>query len=504
MRRQWKLLIALFGVCLCLGSYNTVRAEAENKATEIIILLDSTKSIEKESFRIAQDWIEDMLMLCRDSDMRLRVYTFASDSKGDKLTNEFVELVNGKVTADTSKEQIQKIEAAQIGGNYTNQAAAIESVKGIIDETSVSKRIVIMLSDGDLDFDDEKDILTIEEDKAKEQFSSVCKDIAGVNDKGEENFIYLIGFKNDISLFRNIEDGKHIFYKNVEEVTVDDILSELDVLEKMGFVYIQEKQEEVQNSEITFDLNEDYAISILRVKKSLGGSKLADQKENDIIFTQTSKGENVAEKVNYIAEETYQFCYFYLYNPEKGSYRLKMPNGFVEKYKVRNKVKENVDFNFKFELYDAKTKEPLEVEQNENGTYYYKYEIEPGKTGEVELKACVEGISRNSVICCYFVTEGEVIDGIQDTAWKEMTSALNAYKSSITVECKEDEEKIYTSAVKVVCDNEVVQEQRACIKVFSGSEGSTNYDKNILLYIIIGGVLAGVLLIGGYVFSRRK
>lgn len=126
-----------------------LHAVAENK--HVIILLDASGSMDKnDQGEEAIQWAKDVCALSGGMGFQVSFVTFQSEMKdGDAIEVLFQQNVPDE---DNMKKLEEMLDLVEYDGTFTDHRAAMDTAESILGAGQESDTVIVMLSDGELDY----------------------------------------------------------------------------------------------------------------------------------------------------------------------------------------------------------------------------------------------------------------------------------------------------------------------------------------------------------------
>lgn len=221
--------------CVSLFFYNFRSKAMEDIDSELIILVDASETM-KNSWDDVARWVNEIGIYAQNTGIRVHLKWFGG--KGEEDT-----LYNGRIESDNIIEYIDRLKKIGPDKLYTDQKGAIKEAIKIMDESNASKKCIVMLSDGRLDYVENED-----EEIAKKEFEKEVNKFSA----GDNQSVVLIEFEGtivgeDTYIFGNLDEK--VEWKKIDkdknEILMKEILSLL--FEKLG----------VKINKISFSMNKN-------------------------------------------------------------------------------------------------------------------------------------------------------------------------------------------------------------------------------------------------------
>lgn len=327
----------------------------------VIILLDTSGSMKQsDQGRDAIQWAKDVCALSGAMGVQVSLVTFQSE----RIDGDAIEVfLQRKLPDENHMRKIKEmLDLVEYDGTLTDHRAAMEIAEGILEQGKESDTAIVMLSDGDLDYVDSQvpDRERTEEEKdAIECFQKKCLQLAG-----DGCNIYLVGFGNDVSMFRELDGNNGIIYFSKDN-------SPLDIMKRLfadnGYM-LEADRVEAEDGNICFQLDKNYYQSIINFEKSV--EAMAVEEEDVSIYCDGEKTD-----MDIGVTDLSGSAYLYLRNPGPGKYEIKTGNCLDGEYYVWN-LEKYENLAFEVSLLD---KDDNELASNEQNIYEVEADMMPIK-----------------------------------------------------------------------------------------------------------------------------
>lgn len=327
----------------------------------VIILLDTSGSMKQsDQGRDAIQWAKDVCALSGAMGVQVSLVTFQSERVDGDAIEVFLQR---ELPDENNMRKIKEmLDLVEYDGTLTDHRVAMERAAGILEQGKESDTAIVMLSDGDLDYVDSPvpDRERTEEEKdAIECFQKKCLQLAG-----DGCNIYLVGFGNDVSMFRELDGDNGIIYFSKDN-------SPLDIMKRLfadnGYM-LEADRVEAEDGNICFQLDKNYYQSIINFGKSV--ETMAVEEEDVSIYCDGEK-----KDMDIGVTDLSGSAYLYLRNPGPGKYEIKTGNCLDGEYYVWN-LEKYENLAFEVSLLD---KDDNELASNEQNIYEVEADMMPIK-----------------------------------------------------------------------------------------------------------------------------
>lgn len=168
MKKYWSSICLL--ICCVLSicrQENCCASENQRQSVEVVLLIDTSQSMDEQMDGLFS-WSRDFCRNCIDKNIVLSYVTF-DNRRDEKVIIEPTKINMGtyEKCKDKIKEKTDKCKSEKKGIKrlYTDQLGAFKKAEGILGKSDADIKYIIMLSDGELDYDN-KDTLISEEREA--------------------------------------------------------------------------------------------------------------------------------------------------------------------------------------------------------------------------------------------------------------------------------------------------------------------------------------------------
>ena len=327
MKKYWiSICLLIFCIFSIYRQERCYAAENQGQSAEVVLLIDTSKSMNSQLDRLL-NWSNGFCLNCIDRNIVLSYVTF-NNKKNEKTVIKPTKINKGtyKSYKDKIKKEIykNKLNGDDIEGKYTDQLGAFKKAEEILGKSSADIKYIIMLSDGELDYDN-KDTPSSEEDDAVDVLKDSCMEFINTNQK-----IILVGFGKHIKLFQSITDMEKkekgtSFTKYIDsEYDPADVVNEfLSGIGNSKEVIGKSKDEGESIGDIPFKLEEEYdRVNILIENKS--GGKVDFDKDISVCYS-NGKKEKPLKGENLLFEPDGNRLNIILTSPKEGEYRILLP-----------------------------------------------------------------------------------------------------------------------------------------------------------------------------------
>lgn len=445
-----------------------VKGEAEDNAdlgnVELVVLLDTSESMNRgEIWEKAKIWAEDIGAFSLETDIFLRVICFDGkgfDGTGEECPN-IRKVFMGKV--NDGEELVSygdKVEQVHAEGEYTDHRGALKYVQNILKDSASSCQCIMILSDGDLDYDDEKGHSETEECAIKE-FGELAKSFA----EEDNQSVILVGFGSGKNLFQNIAKGTNIVYFDGDKEGMDAIRS---IFQELSYP-IELVDNYGSENEIKFDVTPDCYRIIINIRAY---EQTSEELNKDKIIVSGPEGWN---EDSYSYSPLQNSSYLYLNNIMGGEYSVILPAGHWKSSIICQRLALSDDILFKILQNGQEIMRDIDTDSyNISGT---SFEIE------------IVGQNLNYIEPYYlcYLEEGEVSSEKQ----RLLISDYSSNKSTIELEeqdknyifqivCKEGDKESKSAPIRITTssvDVEVIERPMEDINTYEKIELANYFEK---------------------------
>lgn len=438
IKKVFMFLISM--VCIFFLFLNSCDATNEQTSTEVIILIDTSKTmtdgIGKSGYATkadrAKDWAKDIAVFLVNRNVEVTLMGF--DGSCYQLFKKQC------LTEENYANFVAAVNELNFTGEFTNQDGAIKDVIDNLNNTG--KKYIVMISDGELDLpetnnrsgntipEEEKSL----EKEAESNFQKNSQAFANI----DGHYLFLIDMETEVSIFEALKGKDSIIHINGQDNT--EVLTK-ELLKLMEISYSNEETDNIVGENGKFDFTTDkapctYIITLISDKE------LTEEQINKVKFTYE---DDTVEPVRCNAENT---VHFYIDDSQQKTYHVELPIGNW-RYRIRT-VKDN---SAAIESISLKLMNgDKEVVQKKSGKETI-YAIDEEDTLEnFALYAEVLPIVTNSssISCQYYVNSyeqnGNENTNDEDYEWQSITITENGGKQNL----KDLEAGVeYTAQVKI-------------------------------------------------------
>lgn len=333
MKKYWSSICLL--ICCVLSicrQENCCASENQRQSVEVVLLIDTSQSMDEQMDGLFS-WSRDFCRNCIDKNIVLSYVTF-DNRRDEKVIIEPTKINMGtyEKCKDKIKEKTDKCKSEKKGIKrlYTDQLGAFKKAEGILGKSDADIKYIIMLSDGELDYDN-KDTLISEEREAICELKKRCMEFIDANQK-----IILVGFGEHIELFQSIIDKEKengtsfIEYINSNRDPAGVVNKFLSGIGNSETVIEKGKREGVD--EISFELEKEHdSVDILIKNES---NDKVDFNKGISVYYNAGKGEKLLKEENLLIEPDGERLNIVLTYTKPGNYRISLPNKGTWKYKI--------------------------------------------------------------------------------------------------------------------------------------------------------------------------
>lgn len=318
MKKYWiSICLLIFCIFSIYRQERCYAAENQGQSVEVVLLIDTSGSMDGQLDRLLS-WSKGFCLNCIDRNIVLSYVTF------NNKKNEKVIIKPTKINKETYKDYKDKIKNIFIEGKYTDQLGAFKKAEEILGKSSADIKYIIMLSDGELDYDN-KDGPSSKEDKAEDSLKDSCMKFINTNQR-----IILVGFGKRIKLFQSITDmekkEKGTSFTKYIDSNYDpaDVVNEfLRGIGNSKKVISESKDEGELIGEIPFKLKEEYDRVNILIGNNSGG-KVDFDKDVSVCYS-NGKKEKPLKGEDLLFEPDGNRLNIILTSPKEGDYRILLP-----------------------------------------------------------------------------------------------------------------------------------------------------------------------------------
>ena len=357
MKRRGILLVIGIWLSMLVGSGKMpVLAEEQGKPTELIVLVDTSLSLDKEAMNQEIQWMQKICSVSLETGIHVNFLTFDEPQAGGTGTARQL-LERTEITGENLNSSLEAISKISHSGRYTDLKGALDDAVAILEGIEGGRRYIMILSDGRLDYDQNrnKDILGTEA-PARMEFCEEVKAFAGqqgcgvilVEFGGGAIFETADGddandadsdtswFDREINLFRELEEAEGVFYFQGESALSDAGSS---IFQKMGYPIDAIAALEQGDGTIVFTLDQNYDYTIIHlIQKTQNTGKRIAKEDFQILY---ENQERTIDQIELLPNSAFAF----LAESRKGRYTIDFSEGRGNEwnYEVICRKKERVD-----------------------------------------------------------------------------------------------------------------------------------------------------------------
>lgn len=440
MRHVKKRLILVAFFLLMFFSLYKINGEAEEGESpdiELVVLLDTSESMNKDGiWEKVKIWTEDIGAFSLRTDIFLHVICFDGKNfdeygRGDPNIREvFTGKVDDEEKLRSYGNDLQDIEAK---GGLTDHKGALECVLEKIKDGDGSQKCVIIISDGDLDYDNKEGHSSIESE-AIDEFGKCAKEFA----MEENQSVVFVGFGSGKNLFQKIANGDGITYFDGDNESSDAIRR---IFQKLGYPV-----EALDNSGSENELKFTVPTDCYRVIINIRPQEQAQEELNKEKITVSGPGEWVGK--DYAYSSLKKSGYLYLNNIVQGEYTVTLPDGHWRSSITCQR------FTLPDEISIRVLQNGQEVEKDQ-GTDCY---IIQGKSFKIEYA----GQNMSGTEVSYICYLEEDTSGNTNEPMSLLTSDYSDYRATIELE---QLKKVYI--VQIICKQGGKESRSAEIRIYA-------------------------------------
>lgn len=355
-----KKIAALLFCCACLvcGRIEAAVAgvqEENEKDTELIVLIDTSRSITGEKKEKEIQWAKEICVFCQVMDMSV-TYVYFDNYKEDYGI--------ACSTADGTEACLEILTDISHKGTDTELAGPMRYAVSLMNEKRTKNKYIIMLSDGDEDLVQrngrslEEVPLSKDEEERIKEFKELVK---GFNEK-ENQEVVLVGLKEDICLFSAMKKEQRIPYFTGTEGTEKSLIH----IFELGYP-TEETEEKEGSGSIPVELREDLEGAVLHIRWD-GNLENAEDLLHVIYH---GKEQDISNKFSIGSSSMLA----YIDKPEGGEYRIELPakNLRATTFQLERIVIDSIELSI------LKDNKPVGSEKKEGGnTELTGYAVESG------------------------------------------------------------------------------------------------------------------------------
>lgn len=284
-----------FGV-LFRGDVYCLKAEDTSPVEKIIILLDVSGTMrENDKNQEAIECVRNICSLCRDEKFQVFIETFSDKVSLNDGTGTEVLWDGDWITSDTLNKINASLDRVTYTGKKTDQLGALLWAEDNFFPEADSSCIVVILSDGELDYQNrgpgDQKSRTAEEEAAVSEFKLKCEELGN---KGCN--VILVGFPNNVEMFEELGGKAGITYifqdTNSSETTLDKTMIYISDKLKLPIKIISGN---LKDRRVEFTLEKDCKKVILQINND---DNVNITKENIHLIYNEEEGEQPCEITN--------------------------------------------------------------------------------------------------------------------------------------------------------------------------------------------------------------
>lgn len=309
-----KRRIALLACCICLACGKLAAYAATEQPqdggstnTELIVLVDTSASIQGEKREKEIQWAQEICALCDDLDIGA-AYVYFDDPE----ENYGIECS----TYSSTKECLDVLEHMSHNGQLTELAGPMGYAVSVMDQKQAKNKYIIVLSDGDEDLV-KRNGRTLEEvpySKEEEANIEAFRELAINFDKEENQEVILVGLGADVSLFSTLNIDHSIRYFSGEEGTKESLTHTFGGL---GYPIEEIQGERVGNGRVDVRLRD----GLYRAMLNLRWDGNVEHAEDMLRVIHDLNEIEVSE--SFLLGDSSMFVY--ISEPEGGVYQIELP-----------------------------------------------------------------------------------------------------------------------------------------------------------------------------------
>ena len=369
-RNAWIKVFLISVIFSFLLGMDCVYAEPEDSDKKIVIVWDVSGSMGvNDEDRAAVQWVKNFCTIGKDTGISMSVLKFHNN------VNRIFE--NELVTDLNYSRLIGDVEQVSYAGNRTDHLKALKTAEKLLSQGNLEHNIIVMLSDGDLDYEgrplNAKIIHTPQEEEAIEAFEEECRSLSEQGCK-----IYLVGFGlgQEVEMFKNLAEEREddaVFYLSKEMSSTEKIT---EIFKDAGHT-IQFNWQDVMENGIVIALQKKYDRVIIEIKK--GEESCEASKEDFQVFYEFQPYEN-----EWMMIDTETTLYLEFRGVTEGTYEVHFnPSGYDEKVGIITQ--------------EGELKAPVEVSE-ENGA------VSPAEPpADIQIEIELEGADEDPGMPDYYI-----------------------------------------------------------------------------------------------------
>ena len=441
-RRIALLVCCIYLACGKLAAYAATEQPQDGGSTntELIVLVDTSASIQGEKREKEIQWAQEICALCDDLDIGA-AYVYFDDPE----ENYGIECS----TYSSTKECLDVLEHMSHNGQLTELAGPMGYAVSVMDQKQAKNKYIIVLSDGDEDLV-KRNGRTLEEvpySKEEEANIEAFRELAINFDKKENQEVILVGLGADVSLFSTLNIDHSIRYFSGEEGTKESLSHTFG---EVGYPIEEIQGERVGDGRVDVCLRD----GLYRAMLNLRWDGNVEHAEDMLRVIHDLNEIEVSE--SFLLGDSSMFVY--ISEPEGGVYQIELP---VENLRCTGSIdmKDIGQTKYVVKKGDIKFLVEPKVEKGDSKRWYptIKYYMRSYESGE-EIKGYLQdksgwskGISVNEGLektdngvkfCIPSDLPGEYLYTVE-----VITNKQSEFSNTILIKIAEDIEKPTTSSV---------------------------------------------------------
>ena len=441
MKRRGILFVIGIWLLVIVGSGRMpVLAAEQGKPAELIVLVDTSLSLDEESINQEIQWMQKICSVSLGTEIQVNFLTFNEPRSGGEKTAKTL-LKRTEITEANLESSLNAVSEISHAGAFTDLKGAVDEAIAILGGMDGSRRYIMILSDGLLDYDNnaEEDVHGTEARARKEFCEEVesfagqqgcgvilvefkggsagdagdgdaaggasdaggadtagdasdaggadaagdASDAGGADTAGDTSDVGgsndesdLERFKREINLFHELKGKAGVLYFQGDRALSDAASS---IFEKMGYPIESIASGSLKDRSIPFTLDQDYDYTIIHLmqKNSGDGEKRAIGEDDFRIWYKDEECRN--KQIQLLSYSAFIF----LDGSKAGNYTIDFSEGAKGEwsYEVICRKKERIDA-IDLSLWQDDTKDGVEGGSEDDGEFY---------TGRITLHMVLEG-----------------------------------------------------------------------------------------------------------------
>ncbi len=442
-----RYLIGLYILISIVLADNIFKCDAAETADrEIVILIDMSLSM-SAAWEEVKKWTLEMGMLF-NADVKLNLVGFGGE------TDEMETIYEGVLTDPADEEYKGKVNSLEVHTEYTDQKGALDKATNILQDSDAEMKCIIMLSDGLLDYKNNKD-----EESAGKDFKNKVIEF----EEKENQKICLVQFDsndtNGIDVFNGFSE-KILFKSDADPANIlsnESLLNEVthelfDVLDLPG----EQDALIFENNHTTFDLDTNCDRVLLTIK-SQNDNISVDVPDTVMVMRQSA----IIKPRGCGRIEDHLLLYYS--QLDAGEYTLTMPEGHWLGYITYMEKMEIQSINLSI------LQDNTEIRPNQDGAY----ELENEKSYQLEVKVELQKTEQlkaldNAAMTCILTSTG---DGNETKYTVPEKKGSGVYNFPLNLQYGSDNSDVsYQCYVEIQYGNVSEKSERIAIKSRSTTE----------------------------------